>query len=292
MMSNKFYLNVPLDLEGWESVEALEHLTLYEEFSERIDNLVELIREGQQHWADHQDDAGEWSADAIRVLGEVRRRSLNIHQRIGLSQEDLAQTVRWVVGELSASSVTDCQYAAALALDRACRAIEILGRWLRDVDDDLYAGGRANVNALAEDDPSRFSVLLRDIRQEYAHLEIEARESAADLMGAARHYMTLARVYASPLLSNSEKIRISTTARKAGNSSAAIRREATADRNQSICSHATRLLNDGRSEREIVGIIASTDSAIKAPGRAAKLSTKQIRNILVAGGVLRPMTSE
>jgi hypothetical protein len=156
---------------------------------------------------------------------------------------------------------------------------------LREVDADLYTGGRDELSALAESDPDSFYMLLREVRREQAHLEIEARESAADLIGAARHYMTLARVYASPLLSNSEKIRISATARKAGNNSAAIRREATADRNQSICSHARRLLSDGRSKREIVGIIVGTDSALKTPGDTAKLSTKQVRNILIEGGV-------
>lgn len=286
MMSNRLYLSVPLDCEDWENIEALEYLTLYEEFAERIDDIVELMREGQQHWADHQSDAGEWSADAVRVLGEVRRHSYNIQQRIGLFQEDLAHTIRWIIGELSVSSVTDCQYVAALAIDRACRAIEVLGRWLIDVDEELYADDRANVITLAEEDPHSFDVLLAEIRREQIPLEIEARESAADLMGMARHYMTLANVYASPLLSTSEKIRISASARKAGKNSAVIRHEATIDRNKSICLHAKRLLTDGRSEREIVGIITGTDSALKTPGGADKLSSKQIRNILVAGGVL------
>lgn len=284
-MSNKFYLRVPLDIDGWEDIEALEHLTLYDEFAERIDDAVELIREGQQHWASHQDDGGEWSADAVRVLAEVRRLSPGIRQRFDQSQDDLPRCIRWTVGESSESAVTDCQCVAALAIDRACGAIEVLGRWLRDVDADLYADGRKDVIALVERDPDSFDVLLSEVRHEQAHLEIEARESTADLMGAARHYMTLARVYASPLLSSRDKIRISATARKAGNNSATVRREASADRNQSICSHAKRLLSDGRSEREIVGIIVGTDSALKTPGGTAKLSTKQIRNILVAGGV-------
>ena len=285
-MSNRFYLSAPLDLEGWESIEALQYLTLYEEFAQRIDNIVQLIREGQQHWGDHQNEAGEWSTDAVRVIGEVRRHSYNIHQRIGLFQDDLAHTIRWIIGELSVSSVTDCQYVAALAIDSACRAMEVLGRWLRDVDENLYDGSRAEINALFEVYPDSFKVLLSEIRREQNFLEIETRESTADLMGAARHYMTLARVYASPTLSGNEKMRISANASKGGNSSAAVRREATADRNQSICSHARRLLGNGRSEREVVGIISATDSALKTPGGTAKLSKKQIRNILVAGGVL------
>ncbi|WP_212613541.1 hypothetical protein, partial [Pseudomonas palleroniana] len=70
-----------------------------------------------------------------------------------------------------------------------------------------------------------------------------------------------------------------------------IRREAIKDRDEGICSHAKRLIRDGRSEREVVGIIAGTDSALKTPGGGAKLSTKQIRNILVAGGVFHAQHS-
>lgn len=286
MMNNRFYLSVPIDPEGWEHIEALEHLVLYEEFAERINRVVELIREGHLHWANHQNHAGEWTIDAVRILGEVRRQSYNIHQRIGLFEDDLARTIRWFIGESSESAFTDCQCVAALAIDRACRAIEVLGRWLGEFHEDLYAGDRNNLIALAEECPNSFDVLVNEIRQEQASLEADAREYAADLIGAAQHYMILARVYASPVLSSSEKTRISATARKAGNHSANIRREATADRNQSICSHAKRLLSDGRSEREIVGIIVGTDSALKTPGGVTKLSTKQIRNILAAGGVL------
>jgi hypothetical protein len=285
MLSSKFYLSSSLDIDGWEIVEALEHLALYDEFAERIDAALELIRKGQQHWANHQND-GEWSDESTCVLADVRRLSYNIRQRFDRTPIDLPSCIRESIGASSESTVSDCQYVAALAIDRACRTVEVLARWLTDFDADVYTGGREELLALAKNDPNSFKVVLSEVRREQAQLEIEARENVADLMGAARYYMTLASVYASPLLSNSEKIRISAAARKAGNNSAAIRREATADRNRSICSHAKRLLSDGRSEREIVGIIVCTDSALKTPGGAEKLSTKQIRNILVAGGVL------
>lgn len=286
MMSNRLYLSAPLDVEGWESIEALEYVTLYEEFAERINDLVEFIREGERHWASHQNEDGEWTEDAIRILGEVRRRSSSIHQRIALFDDDLAHAIRWVIGELSASTVADSQIVAALAIDSACRAVETLGCWLADVDEDLYAIGREHVTILAEDDPNGFIDFLTELRSDQPLREIETRETVADLHGASRYYLTLARMYASPLLSSSEKLRISTAARKAGTNSAAVRRESNTDRNAAICSHAKRLLNNGKSMREIVGIIAGTDSALKAAGATEKLSTKQIRNVLASGGVL------
>ncbi|WDG47194.1 hypothetical protein [Pseudomonas chlororaphis] len=284
-MSNRFYLSAPLDIDDWGNIYDLEHLALYEEFAERIDAAVELIREGKQHWANHQDDIGEWSADAVRILGEVRRHSYNIHQRIGLFQDDLASTIRWIIGELSVSAVTDCQYVAALAIDRACRAIEVLGHWLRDVHEDLYACDPEDVIALAEDYPDSFDVLLSEVRQERVQLEIEARESAADLIGSARHYMTLARVYASPVLSSNEKMRISANASKGGNSSAAVRQEANTGRDEDICKYGRRLRDTGRTKTEALDAILQSNAALKSPGGSEKLSRKQLGNILVKGKV-------
>lgn len=284
-MYRQFYLCDPLNIEGWEIVETFERFTLYDEFAERIDDALELILEGQEHWASHLTD-GEWSDESIRVLANVRRFSYNIRQQFERSIDDLPRCIHWTIGESSNSTITDSQYIAALAIDRACRVIETLERWLSGFDKDLGAGNFENLAALIADASDDFVELVEEVRHEQAHLEIEARETVADLIGSSRYYMTLADVYASPLLSNTEKTRISAAARKAGNSSAAMRREATRDRDESICSHAKRLLSAGRSERKIVGIIVGTDSALRAPGSTVKLSRKQIRNILVGNGVM------
>lgn len=286
MVSNKFYLGAPLDIEGWEVVETLERFTLYDEFVDRIDDALEVIRQGQEHWLSHQTN-GKWSVESVRVLANVRPLSYNILKQFERFTDDLPRCIRWTLGESANSAITDSQYIAALAIDQACRVIETLERWLRGFDEDLCAGNIENLTALIAGASDDFTDFVEEVRREKPHLEIEAREAVADLMGTARYYMTLANVYASPLLSSADKIRISATARKAGNSSVAIRREASIDRNESICSHAKRLLSDGRPEREIVGIIVGTESALKMPGGTAKLSTKQIRNILVAGGIFR-----
>jgi hypothetical protein len=285
MLRREFYVSDPLNIEGWEMLETFEQFMLYDEFADRIDTALELIREGQEHWGSHQ-RGGEWSVKSVRVLTSVRRLSSNISQQFARSGDDLPRCISWIIGESSGSDITDSQFIAALAIDRACRAIETLERWLRGFDTDLSSGNLEHLPALISDASDDFAAFMEEVRHDQAHLEIEAREAVADLTGTARYYMTLANIYASPVLSSAEKTRISAVARKAGKSSAAIRREATIDRNQSICAHARRLLSDGRSEREIVGIIAGTDSALKAFGGTVKLSTKQIRNILVKEGVL------
>jgi len=284
-MSNKFYLNVPIDGEGWEHIETLQNLALYSEFEERIDDIVKLIEDCEQHWAAHRNDEEEWSADALRVLGAVRRHSYNIHQRIELFQDDLAYTIRWVIGDLSVLSVRDSQYVAALATDHACRAFEELVRWLRDVDESLYVGGRSNVIAMFKDDPQSYKALLREIRSELFPIEIETRESVANLMGTAREYLILARMYDSPVLSSCERARIFANASKAGKNSGLSRNEATLDRNENIRRYGKRLRDSGRSKKEALDIILQTDTALKEPGTSRKLSRKQLGNILVEAGI-------
>ncbi len=285
MLNRKFYLSAPLNIEGWEIVETFERFTLYNEFAERIDDALELILEGQEHWASHLTD-GEWSAESIRVQANVRRLSYNIRQQFERSRDDLPRCIHWTVGESSNSAIADSQYVAAMAIDRACRVIETLERWLSGFDKVLYAGNYENRADSLADVSEDFMEFIGEVRHEHSHEEIELRETAADLMGEARHYLTLADVYASPRLNSADRIRISSRARKAGSTSGAVRREATFERDRSICAHARRLLSGGRAAREIVGIIEGTDSALKTPGGLIKLSTKQIRNILIAGEVL------
>ena len=285
MLNRIFYLSAPLEIEGWEIVETFERFTLYDEFADRIDEALELIRQGQEQWASHQTD-GEWSAESVRVLANVRRLSYNISQQFERSSDDLPRCIHWTIGESSNSAITDSQYIAALAIDRACRLIETLERWLRDFDTDLCGGNSESLTSLIDAASYDLADLVNEVRHQQSRLEMEIRESAAELMGSARYYTTIADVYASPLLSRDDKIRISASARRAGKSSAAVRREAIVDRNRSICAHAKRLLSDGRSERDIVGTIVGTNSALKTPGGNVKLSTKQIRNVLIAGGII------
>jgi hypothetical protein len=284
-MSNRFYLGAPIDADGWANLETLKYASLYSEFEERIEDIIELIRDGEQHWADHRNDEGEWSADALRVLGAVRQHSHNIHQRIGLFQDDVAHTIRYMIGDLSVSSVSDSQYVAALTIDRGCRAIEELARWLREVDDSLYVGGRASVFALFNDHPKSYKALLQEIRSELFPLEIEARESVANLIGAGRQYLILARVYASPVLSSSEKSRIFAKASKGGKGSGVSRNETNLSRDENICRYGRRLRDSGRTKSEALDAILQTNAALKEPGDSRKLSRKQLGNILVKGGI-------
>lgn len=287
ILSSPYYLAAPLEIEEWEVIETLEQYVLYDEFAERIDYALQLLEEGQRHWQEHQSPDGEWSEISIKVVSEVRLLSYNISQKLQFSDLDIAACIRSTVGISSESNVSNSQCMAALAMDRACRAIETLGKWFADFQQEFHTTSPKTLDAIARESPDDFEVLINKPRREWAQAEMEARENTAEILGNARHYLTLAAVYASPILSGAEKIKISAAARKRGLSSAEQRQDAVTERNDKICAEARRLRKNGVVEKDLVRMIANSATAEKEPG-GAKLSKKQIRNILKAGGILCP----
>jgi len=279
-VSDRFRVATPLEVDGWEITEALENYALFDEFAERLDTAINLLHEGQALWRDHLKD-GQWSSEATQTVAEVRRRAYNIRQRFDGASGDLAMCIRWAVS--AGSSVTDSQCVAALAMDRACWAIEALAAWLKGIDQQLshYASG---LGALMPASEGQRTALLQLVRDNQAVFEMETRERIADLLGEARHYMTIAQIYASPLMSAMDKARVSAAASKAGRSSAAVRQDGTSERNRRICAAGRRMLANGVSKNDVVGKIANSAVAEKEPG-GDKLSTKWLRKILRAGGV-------
>lgn len=279
-MSNRFRVATPLDVDGWEITEALENYALFDEFAERLDTAIDLLHEGQALWRDHLKD-GQWSSEATQTVAEVRRLAYNIRQRFDGASSDLATCIRWAVS--AGSTVTDSQCVAALAMDRACWAIEALAAWLEGIDQRL-AGCVNGVGALTPASEGLRTALVQSVRDNQTVLEMETRERVADLLGEARHYMTIAQVYASPLISATDKARVSAAASKAGRSSAAVRQAGNSERNRRICAAGWRMLKNGVPKGDVTGKIANSAAAEKEPG-GAKLSKKMIGIILRAGGV-------
>lgn len=279
-VSDRFRVATPLEVDGWEIIEALEQHALFDEFTKRLDTAIDLLHEGQALWRNHLKD-GQWSIEATQTVAEVRRLAYNIRQRFDGASGDLATCIRWAVS--AGSTVTDSECVAALAMDRACWAIESLAAWLEGIDQRL-AGCANGVGALMPASEGQRTALVQLVRDNQAVIEMETRERVADLLGEARHYMTIAQVYASPLMSAMDKARISAAASKAGRSSASVRQEGTSDRNRRICAAGRRMLENGVPKRDVAGKIANSAAAEKEPG-GDKLSTRQLRNILRAGGV-------
>lgn len=286
-MNERLYLAAPLEIEGWEVVECLDSHTLFEEFAERVDDALSLLHEGQSHWREHQTADGEWSAPAGDAVGEVRRLAYNIRQSFQRYGGDLAACIRSSIGNSGEAGISDAQYVAALAMDRACRVIEALASWLSDFDGVLYSVRPDLVELIAENDPDGFADLLSRRRAECAQGEMDTRESVAELLGEARRYIVIADAYACPVLGDIERYRRGAAAKKGGIGSVETRRNKIQDsgRNTAICEAARRLLNSGCAEREVVGKILGT-------GAALGLGAKMIRNILQTEGILEKKTAK
>jgi len=286
-VSEHLYLAAPLDIEGWEIVECLESHILFKEFDERVDDALALVREGQSHWREHQTADGEWSATAADTVGEVRRLAYNIRQSFQRYGGDLAACIRSSIGNSGEGGISDAQYVAALAMDRACRVIETLASWLSDFDGALYSVRPDLVELIAENDPDGFADLLSRRRAECAQGEMDTRESVAELLGEARRYIFIAGAYARPVLGDIKRAKITAAAKKGGVGSVESRRDKIekSGRNKAICDAARRLLRGGCAERDVTGKIVGTDAALG-------LGRKMIGNILRDEGILFKKTKK
>jgi len=200
-MTDRPYLSRPLYIDEGEILGHLENHPLYPEFHGRIDDALELIHRGQGHWQEHRTDDGEWSESAMRAVTEIRLRAYNIHQAIMFSKGDGEALVSVIQSraDLCSTEISDAQCIAALAMDRSCRAIEALWRWFAELEDEWRQANPELLEAIQQQDPEGFAELVTEARQETPQLEIETRERIADLLGTARHYMTLADISASSL---------------------------------------------------------------------------------------------
>lgn len=266
---SRLYIGSPLEIEDWEIVEHLEQFVLFGAFDNAaglIDDALSLLHQGRERWQRQKSSNGEWLPAAIEAVADVRRHASSIRQRFQ-RYGDLAESVRLSIGYSASVRITGAQYASAFSLHHTCRALEVLARWFTDFDADLYANRPGLVKSIAMDAPAEFAALVDEVRQEGARAETEARTDVMKLLGDARHYLQLADAVNKP-----------------GRQSAEVKANDVKARDNRICTAALRLLSDGTPARDVVGKVHGTAMAEAAPG-GEKLSTKQLRRIMRAGGV-------
>lgn len=275
----------PLSLDLDELLLELEGLPLYDEFTERFHDALYLVADGIEMWRSHEGE--EW---AIEAAAEINRKFYNIEQRLSFASPlGIPSAVRSV--GLSDSRITDSQYVAAYAMACGCQAINVLRRWQAQLADEVVeASGHTLVDDTIMNYPDVYAAIINDRRLEDPIAEIEARESAADLLGRARTAMIMAELYRNPSIPPDALARFSeravrrsfaATGRKAGERSGAARREKNAERDRAICDAGRKLLKAGRSPSEISGIISGLEVA-------KSLGSKSVLAVLRRGGVLPP----
>lgn len=280
----------PLNLDLDELELELEWLPLYREFAERFNEGLDLVAAGVEMW--RPEGREEWRPEewAIEAVAEISRKLYNIEQALDRSP---ALGLAWAVRNAGAweRRATDSQLAAALAMAYGCRAIHALRKWQAQLADEVVeASGRTLVDDTIMNYPDVYAAIINDRRLEDPIAEIEARESAADLLGRARTAMIMAELYRNPNIPPDALARFSeravrksfaATGRKAGERSGAARREKNAERDRAICDAGRKLLKAGRSPSEISGIISGLEVA-------KSLGSKSVLAVLRRGGVLPP----
>ncbi|ENB9665340.1 MULTISPECIES: hypothetical protein [Pseudomonas] len=276
----------PLNLDLDELELELEWLPLYREFAERFDEGLDLVAAGVEMW--RPEEREEWRPEewAIEAVAEISRKLYNIEQALDRSP---ALGLAWAVRNAGAweRRATDSQLAAALAMAYGCRAIHALRKWQAQLADNVVeAFGRARVDDLRVNDPEFYVTIVNDCRIECSIAEIEARESAVDMLGRARNSIIFAELYRNPsippeALAQALKKSRAATGRKAGARSGAARQENNAKRDKAICDAGRELRASGRQPSEISGILSRRPVA-------EGLVSKRIREILREGGVLPP----
>ena len=173
-MTNRLYLASPLEIEEWEIVEHLEQYTLYDEFAERVEKATRLLEQGKAYWKEHRSEEGQWSPAAVETVANIRFRAYNIRQGSERYDLHLADCIRSSLGGAPSESISDAQLVAAMAMDRACWAIENLARWFADFEKDLCDTTRrlASLNQ-----PEGVMAMCRQI---WLLREVEHRETTAD----------------------------------------------------------------------------------------------------------------
>jgi len=262
---------------------------LYPEFAERFADAFDLIDEGRYLWKEFYVSDQGWDPVASQVASRVSHMAFNIRQSFNsYPGHGLAKAIRDSRLVVDTNGVSDTQLVAALAIDRACRSIQILWEWINRIEDDVRRRDPVHAARQLMRWPNIYLEAVNDHRQSCPHLEIEARESAAIYIGDARNYMTIAIAYLNPNLTEAEKVEISRGAvkqdrmensRKNYLKSAEVRKDVHADRDAAIC-------KKGEERKKSTGTEHGVAPWMVKYGFGAGLGVKQVYNILVAGRVL------
>ncbi len=277
-MTNRLYLASPLEIEEWEIVEHLEQYTLYDEFAARIEKATSLVEQGKAYWIEYCSEEEGWSPAAVETVANVRYRANNIRRSSERYDLHLADCIRSSLGGVPSESNKDAQLVAALAMDSACRAIETLAHWFSDFEKDLCKTRRW---LMALDDEEDAMPLCR---KDWLSREVEVRESTAEYLAMATQYLLEAEGCSIGRARRTRPFSSHMTARRAGKSSAASRKDALRERNRRICAAAQLMMANGITDG-IAARIERTAVAEREPG-GEKLSRRQIENILRGCGVI------
>lgn len=194
-MSERLLITSPLEVDGWEVIESLEELSLFEfdGYRDLSNDAIALLNEVQSMWREHQNADGEWPEHATSTASDVLRLAYNIRQGYQRYGDPLSDRIRSSIGLHSGSPISDGQLEGAMAMASACLALRVLGNWLEVFEIELYRVRPDLVARIESQDKQGFTQLIERRRDDLSASETESLERVHGYLSEASIYLTKAK---------------------------------------------------------------------------------------------------
>ncbi|MFJ2546593.1 hypothetical protein ACIOVF_09030 [Pseudomonas sp. NPDC087612] len=179
-------------LEDLDEIEdAVRAAALYHQFHEHYRGAFELAGHAASYWLEEDGAYADVAAGVIQEMFRLRDVILD-----HFSYAEASSLPRVLGGVMSLDEdVTDSRIVASYAFVQAMEAVQVLGDWLLELEDSVYDLDADLIEQLRQSDPAQYRLLVERKRRAQSDSEITARESFAQLMGAADKTLMIAALY-------------------------------------------------------------------------------------------------
>ncbi len=179
-------------LEDLDEIEdAVRAAALYHQFHEHYRGAFELAGHAASYWLEEDGAYADVAAGVIQEMFRLRDVILD-----HFSYAEASSLPRVLGGVMSLDEdVTDSRIVASYAFVQAMEAVQVLGDWLLELEDSVYDLDADLIEQLRQSDPAQYRLLVERKRRAQSDSEITARESFAQLLGAADKTLMIAALY-------------------------------------------------------------------------------------------------
>ncbi|MBG8559918.1 hypothetical protein I4436_09885 [Pseudomonas qingdaonensis] len=178
-------------LEDLDEIErTVEEAVLYQQFQEHYRGAFELAGHAASYWLEQN---GAYADGAAGLVQEMFRLRDVIFEHSSVAE---ATSLPRVLGRImDLDDFSDSRIVAGYAFAQTIEAVQVLGDWLTGLEDAVYELDADLIEQLRQSDPEQYRLLVERKRRAESGSEITARESFAQLMGAAEKTLMLAALY-------------------------------------------------------------------------------------------------
>ncbi|PJY96146.1 MULTISPECIES: hypothetical protein [Pseudomonas] len=179
-------------LEDLDEIEdAVRGAALYHQFQEHYRDAFELAGHAACYWLE---EDGAYADMAAGLIQEMFRLRDVIFDHFSCAEESSLPRVLSRVMGLD-EDITNSRIVASYAFVQAIEAVQVLGDWLFELEGAVYDLDADLIEQLRQRDPAQYRLLVERKRRAQSDSEITARESFAQLLGAADKTLMIAALY-------------------------------------------------------------------------------------------------